>query len=154
VTFAAAIAEEREAPFTSIPARTLEKRLDLTGVLSNVRARQILAIRDIDALRPPVLDMLVEALSNFRVDILVGARMHPLPMPGFTLIATTSKPWLVDEQLRRWCRSCKFGSYTQAEAAQIVVRIGSEKGILLDLDGLRNRFAARTQSGASCRLPP
>ena len=150
MTFAAAVAGELQVSFTSASGKTLASQ-DLIGILSNVHARHIVAISDVDALRPPVLDGLVEALSNFQVSIRVGAgsgaRLHSLPMPKFTFVGTTSKPWLVDERLRRWCLSCKFGSYTQLEAAQIVLRIAKRKGILLDLD-------AASDIALQCRLNP
>lgn len=151
MTFAAAVAGELRVIFTSASGKTLAASHDLIGILSNVHARQIVAISDVDALRSPVLDGLVEAVSNFQVPIMVGAgsgaRQHSLPMPKFTFVGSTSRPWLVDERLRRWCLSCKFGSYTQAEAAQIVLRIAQQKGIQLNLD-------AASDIASQCRLNP
>jgi holliday junction DNA helicase RuvB len=63
----------------------LQRKLDLTGILSNIRARQVFFIDEIHRLLPDVEEMLYSALEDFRVDILVGvgpgARTHSLPMP-------------------------------------------------------------------------
>jgi holliday junction DNA helicase RuvB len=64
-TFATALAEELEVPFTGVSAESLEKRLDLTGILSNTRAHQILAVNNVEALRPQVLDALVQGFPHF-----------------------------------------------------------------------------------------
>lgn len=123
---------------TQVSPDRLVKFLDLTGALTTVRARQVLAINDVEAIRPPIFDGLIEAISNFQVSLMIGAgagaRKHMIPLPKFTFVGTTSKPWLVDDRLRRWCIPCQFASYTLEEAAQIVMRIAQEKSILLDLD--------------------
>jgi Holliday junction resolvasome RuvABC ATP-dependent DNA helicase subunit len=149
--FAAAIADELQVPITSVSASSLATFLDLRDILLNVRKHQIFTISDVDTLRPLVLNVVIAALSDFRIDITVGvgadARKHSLPMPRFSFVGTTSKPWLVDERLRRWCIICKFGPYTEVEAAQIVLRIAREKGILLDLD-------AASEIASQCRHIP
>jgi hypothetical protein len=151
LTFAAHVAEELEVPFSTLASETIEKRLDLTGALSNVRSRQILAISDVDTLRPEPLDLLVEAISKFRCEIIVGAgsgaRLHVLPMPKFSFVGTTSKPWLMDDRITRWCISCKFAPYNPEEATQIVLKIAQEKGISLDLD-------AASDIAVQCKYKP
>jgi HJR/Mrr/RecB family endonuclease len=151
VTFATCIAHEMGVPCSSARADGLMATLDLTGLLSNVRARQILIIDEVDALRPSVLDYFVQAISTFRVDIMVGAgagaRLHTLPIPKFSAVATTSRPWMVDERIRRWCIPCQFSSYSQREAGEIVLRIAQKKGLPLDTDGA-------TEIAAQCRFMP
>ena len=71
-TLAAIIAEELEVPFEQTSGPVLQKKLDLTGILSNVRARQVFFIDEIHRLLPDVEEMLYSALEDFRVDILVG----------------------------------------------------------------------------------
>ena len=82
----------------------LQKKLDLTGILSNIRARQVFFIDEIHRLLPDVEEMLYSALEDFRVDILVGAgpgaRTHSLPMPKFTAIGATTRQGLVSAPLR------------------------------------------------------
>src|SRR6185295_12193574 len=72
-TLASIIAEELEVSFTSTAGPVLQKKLDLTGILTNVEARQVFFIDEIHRLLPDVEEMLYSALEDFRVDILVGA---------------------------------------------------------------------------------
>ena len=103
-TLAAIIAEELEAEFTTTSGPVLQRKLDLTGILSNIRARQVFFIDEIHRLLPDVEEMLYSALEDFRVDILVGvgpgARTHSLPMPKFTAIGATTRQGLVSAPLR------------------------------------------------------
>ena len=86
----------------------LQKKLDLTGILSNIRLHQVFFIDEIHRLMPDVEEMLYSALEDFRVDILVGAgpgaRTHSLPMPKFTAIGATTRQGLVSAPLARTLR--------------------------------------------------
>src|SRR5581483_7360162 len=82
----------------------LQKKLDLTGVLTNIRAQQVFFIDEIHRLMPDVEEILYSALEDFRIDILVGtgpgARTHSLPMPRFTAIGATTRQGLISAPLR------------------------------------------------------
>src|SRR5207302_3111834 len=97
-TLSSIIAEELEVTFTTTSGPVLQKKLDLTGILSNIRARQVFFIDEVHRLMPDVEEMLYSALEDFRVDILVGvgpgARTHSLPMPKFTAIGATTRQGL------------------------------------------------------------
>ena len=67
-TLASIIAEELEVAFEQTSGPVLQKKLDLTGILSNVRARQVFFIDEIHRLLPDVEEMLYSALEDFRVD--------------------------------------------------------------------------------------
>src|ERR1700675_4621711 len=126
-TLAAIIAEELEVPFEQTSGPVLQKKLDLTGILSNVRARQVFFIDEIHRLLPDVEEMLYSALEDFRVDILVGmgpgARTHSLPMPKFTAIGATTRQGLVSAPLRgRFGMLLRLNHYDEAELATIVNR--------------------------------
>jgi Holliday junction DNA helicase RuvB len=103
-TLAAIIAEELQVPFTTTSAPVLQKKLDLTGILSVIRLHQVFFIDEIHRLLPDVEEMLYAALEDFRVDILVGvgpgARTHSLPMPKFTAVGATTRQGLVSAPLR------------------------------------------------------
>jgi len=103
-TLAAIIAEELQVSFTTTSAPVLQKKLDLTGILSNIRLHQVFFIDEIHRLLPDVEEMLYSALEDFRVDILVGvgpgARTHSLPMPKFTAVGATTRQGLVSAPLR------------------------------------------------------
>jgi Holliday junction DNA helicase RuvB len=126
-TLASIIAEELEVSFTTTSGPVLQKKLDLTGILSNIRARQVFFIDEIHRLLPDVEEMLYSALEDFRVDILVGvgpgARTHSLPMPKFTAIGATTRQGLVSAPLRgRFGLVLRLDPYNVEELKSIVHR--------------------------------
>jgi Holliday junction DNA helicase RuvB len=126
-TLASIIAEELEVAFSATSGPVLQKKLDLTGILSNIRARQVFFIDEIHRLLPDVEEMLYSALEDFRVDILVGAgpgaRTHSLPLPKFTGIGATTRQGLVSAPLRgRFGLVLRLDPYNVAELKSIVNR--------------------------------
>jgi holliday junction DNA helicase RuvB len=126
-TLAAIIAEELEVTFSTTSGPVLQKKLDLTGILSNIRARQVFFIDEVHRLLPDVEEMLYSALEDFRVDILVGAgpgaRTHSLPLPRFTAIAATTRQGLVSAPLRgRFGLVLRLDPYAVEELTNIVKR--------------------------------
>src|SRR5690348_6242074 len=70
-TLATIIACELGAPFEQTSGPILQKKLDLTGILTNVRARQVFFVDEIHRLMPDVEEILYSALEDFRIDILI-----------------------------------------------------------------------------------
>jgi len=103
-TLATIISNELGVSFEQTSGPILQKKLDLTGILSSVRARQVFFIDEIHRLLADVEEMLYAALEDFRVDILIGAgpgaRTHSLPIPPFTAIGATTRQGLVSAPLR------------------------------------------------------
>ena len=126
-TLATIIAEELGVPITATSGPVLQKKLDLTGILSNIRARQVFFVDEIHRLLPDVEEMFYSALEDFRVDILVGvgpgARTHSLPMPKFTAIGATTRQGLVSAPLRgRFGLVLRLEPYSVDELKCIVER--------------------------------
>ena len=126
-TLASIIAEELEVSCTATSGPVLQKKLDLTGILSNIRARQVFFIDEVHRLLPDVEEMLYSALEDFRVDILVGAgpgaRTHSLPLPKFTGIGATTRQGLVSAPLRgRFGLVLRLDPYLVPELKSIVRR--------------------------------
>src|SRR5437867_7392549 len=146
-TLAAIIAEELGVEFTGTSGPVLQKKLDLTGILSNVRLHQVFFIDEIHRLLPDVEEMLYAALEDFRVDILVGvgpgARTHSLPMPKFTAIGATTRQGLVSAPLRgRFGLVLRLDPYTVDELTVIVRR--SARLLAVDTeDGAAEEIARR-----------
>ena len=69
-TLAAIVAHELSVPLDQTAGPILQKKLDLTGILSNVRARQVFFVDEIHRLQPDVEEILYSALEDFRLDIL------------------------------------------------------------------------------------
>src|SRR5215469_9121880 len=126
-TLASIIAEELHVDFTSTSGPVLQKKVDLTGILSNIKARQVFFIDEIHRLLPDVEEMLYSAVEDFRMDILVGvgpgARTHSLPIPNFTAIGATTRQGLVSAPLRgRFGLVLRLDPYKVDELQTIVER--------------------------------
>src|SRR5712692_3237576 len=146
-TLAAIIAQELEVDFEQTSGPILQKKLDLTGILSNVRARQVFFIDEIHRLLPDVEEMLYSALEDFRVDILIGAgpgaRTHSLNIPKFTAIGATTRQGLVSAPLRgRFGLVLRLDPYNVEELTTIVKRSARLLGVSTE-DGAAEEIARR-----------
>ncbi len=126
-TLASIIAEELGVNFTTTSGPVLQKKLDLTGILTNIKLHQVFFIDEIHRLMPDVEEMLYTALEDFRVDILVGAgpgaRAHSIPMPRYTAIGATTRQGLVSAPLRgRFGLVLRLDPYSVGELKHIVRR--------------------------------
>jgi len=141
-TLATIIAHELEVSFDQTSGPILQKKLDLTGVLSNIRSRQVFFIDEVHRLLPDVEEMLYAALEDFRVDILVGAgpgaRTHSLPVPRFTAIGATTRQGLVSAPLRgRFGLVLRLNHYGEAELRDIVSRSARLLEVEIEAGGAR-----------------
>lgn len=139
-TLATIIARELDVAFDQTAGPILQKKLDLTGILSNIRSRQVFFIDEIHRLLPDVEEMLYAALEDFRVDILVGtgpgARTHSLPVPRFTAIGATTRQGLLSAPLRgRFGLVLRLNHYDAAELKQIALRSAFILDVEIDDDG-------------------
>jgi holliday junction DNA helicase RuvB len=146
-TLAAIIAEELQVSFTTTSAPVLQKKLDLTGILSNIRLHQVFFIDEIHRLMPDVEEMLYSALEDFRVDILVGvgpgARTHSLPMPKFTAVGATTRQGLVSAPLRgRFGLPLRLEPYREDELRIIINRSARLLNVEIE-DGAAAELARR-----------
>jgi Holliday junction DNA helicase RuvB len=126
-TLASIISNELGVGFEQTSGPILQKKLDLTGILSQIRASQVFFIDEIHRLMPDVEEMLYAALEDFRIDILIGAgpgaRTHSLPIPRFTAIGATTRQGLVSAPLRgRFGLVLRLNHYTVDELTAIVER--------------------------------
>ncbi len=139
-TLATIISNELGVSFEQTSGPILQKKLDLTGILSNVRARQVFFIDEIHRLLADVEEMLYAALEDFRVDILIGAgpgaRTHSLPIPPFTAIGATTRQGLVSAPLRgRFGLVLRLNHYDVNELQRIVVRSAGLLAVEVDTGG-------------------
>jgi Holliday junction DNA helicase RuvB len=148
-TLAMLIANELGVGCEQTSGPILQKKLDLTGVLSNIRAQQVFFIDEIHRLLPDVEEMLYAALEDFRVDILIGAgpgaRTHSLPIPRFTAIGATTRQGLVSAPLRgRFGLMLRLDHYSAADLEHIVVRSAGLLGVEIDA-GAAEEVARRSR---------
>src|SRR5450759_1482576 len=149
-TLANIIANELEVGFDQTSGPVLQKKLDLTGILSNIRARQVFFIDEIHRLMPDIEEMLYSALEDFRVDILIGsgpgARAHSMPLPRFTAIGATTRHGLISAPLRgRFGLVLRLDPYAVDELKVIVQR--SARLLAVEIDDQATEEIARRCRG-------
>jgi Holliday junction DNA helicase RuvB len=139
-TLGAIIAEELEVPFQQTSGPVLQKKLDLSGILSTLQLKQVFFIDEIHRLLPDVEEMLYSALEDFHLDILIGtgpgARTHSIPLPRFTAIGATTRQGLVSAPMRgRFGLVLRLNPYDVAELTTIVERSARLLGVQIDDEG-------------------
>jgi holliday junction DNA helicase RuvB len=126
-TLAGIIAQELNTSMDQTAGPILQKKLDLTGVLTNVKPRQVFFIDEIHRLVPDVEEILYGALEDFRLDILIGtgpgARTHTITLPPFTAVGATTRQGLLTAPLRgRFGLVLTLEPYNEATLSSIVKR--------------------------------
>src|SRR3978361_719945 len=126
-TLASIIAQELDVGFQQTSGPVLQKKLDLSGILSGIQARQVFFIDEIHRLLPDVEEMLYSALEDFHLDILIGtgpgARTHSIPLQKFTAIGATTRQGLVSAPMRgRFGLVLRLNHYAVPELKLIVER--------------------------------
>lgn len=126
-TLAGIIAQELAVNLDQTAGPVLQKKLDLTGILSNLRAQQVFFIDEIHRLLPDIEEILYAALEDFRLDILIGtgpgARTHSLALPRFTAVGATTRQGLLSAPLRsRFGIVLRLDPYDEETLATIVER--------------------------------
>ncbi|MCU0227087.1 MAG: Holliday junction branch migration DNA helicase RuvB [Bryobacterales bacterium] len=139
-TLATVIANELGVAFDQTAGPILQKKLDLTGVLSNVRQSQVFFVDEIHRLLPDIEEMLYSALEDFHVDILIGtgvaARTHTLPIPRFTCIGATTRQGLLSGPLRtRFGIVLRLNPYDVPELTGIVERSARLLNVTIEREG-------------------
>ncbi len=148
-TLATIIANEMgvRPDYTSGPV--LQKKLDLTGILTTMQERQVFFIDEIHRLIPDVEEMLYSALEDFRVDLVVGAgpgaRMHSIPVAPFTAIGATTRQGLISAPLRaRFGITLRINPYDNVDLMRIVFRSAGLLGVDLN-DEAAEEIARRSR---------
>jgi len=136
-TLAGIIAEELEVEFDQTSGPVLQKKLDLSGILSNIKSRQVFFIDEIHRLLPDIEEMLYSALEDFHLDILIGsgpgARTHSIPIQKFTAIGATTRQGMVSAPLRgRFGLVLRLNPYNVEELTTIVNRSARLLGVGID----------------------
>src|SRR6267143_1521030 len=103
-TLAQIIANELNVPIKTSAGPLLERKGDLTAILTSLEAKEVFFLDEIHRLQPAVEEVLYPAMEDFRVDLIIGqgpgARIHPFPLGHFTLIGATTRAGLITAPLR------------------------------------------------------
>ena len=103
-TLAQIIANELNVPIKTSAGPLLERKGDLTAILTSLEKREVFFLDEIHRLQPAVEEVLYPAMEDFRVDLVIGqgpgARIHPFHLHQFTLVGATTRAGLITAPLR------------------------------------------------------
>jgi Holliday junction DNA helicase RuvB len=103
-TLAQIIANELNVPIKTSAGPLLERKGDLTAILTSLQAKEVFFLDEIHRLQPAVEEVLYPAMEDFRVDLIIGqgpgARIHPFHLNHFTLLGATTRAGLITAPLR------------------------------------------------------
>jgi len=103
-TLAQIIANELNVPIKTSAGPLLERKGDLTAILTSLEKKEVFFLDEIHRLQPAVEEVLYPAMEDFRVDLIIGqgpgARIHPFPLSHFTLVGATTRAGLITAPLR------------------------------------------------------
>lgn len=139
-TLANIIALELSVAFTPTSGPVLQKKLDLTGLLTNIQLGEVFFIDEIHRLVPDVEEMLYSALEDFRVDLVIGsgrgARTHSVNVPRFTCVGATTRQGLLSAPLRgRFGVVLRLNPYDVGELIRIVTRSAKLLNVPIEAEG-------------------
>lgn len=103
-TLAQIIANELNVPIKTSAGPLLERKGDLTAILTSLELKEVFFLDEIHRLQPAVEEVLYPAMEDFRVDLVIGqgpgARIHPFHLNHFTLVGATTRAGLITAPLR------------------------------------------------------
>ncbi len=141
-TLAQIIANELAVPIKTSSGPLLERKGDLTAILTSLETREVLFLDEIHRLLPAIEEVMYPAMEDFRIDLVIGqgpgARIHPFQLNHFTLIGATTRAGLITAPLRsRFGIVHRLDFYAPEDLVIIVQRSAKILGIAIDDDGAR-----------------
>jgi Holliday junction DNA helicase RuvB len=139
-TLAQILANEMGSAIKISSGPLLEKKGDLTAVLTSLDPRDFFFLDEIHRMQPALEEILYPAMEDFRVDLIIGqgpgARVHPYQLNRFTLIGATTRAGLIMAPLRsRFGIVHRLEFYSPEDLLQIVTRSARILGIKMDEPG-------------------
>ncbi len=133
-TIAVAFAKEIGSQARTISARTIDRKGDLTAVLTSIEKGEELILEEVNLLKTPVREVLYLALESLRIDLTIGQgpteRVHPFLLNPFTCIATVPREADCAATLRNaFSLICSLQPYTRKELGQIAYRLATAAGM-------------------------
>ena len=139
-TLAQILANEMGSAIKISSGPLLEKKGDLTAVLTSLEARDFFFLDEIHRLQAALEEILYPAMEDFRIDLIIGqgpgARVHPYQLNRFTLIGATTRAGLIMAPLRsRFGIVHRLEFYSPEDLQRIVERSAKILGITMDREG-------------------
>jgi Holliday junction DNA helicase RuvB len=141
-TLAHILANELSVDIKVTTGPALERPGDLAGILTNLKARDVLFIDEIHRLSPIVEEYLYPALEDFVLDIVIDkgphARSVQLTLPAFTLVGATTRAGLLTAPMRaRFGVVNRLDYYQPDDLNRIIERSVKIFGVEADPEGLQ-----------------
>src|SRR6476659_7058699 len=139
-TLAMLMAREMGVQLRTTSGPVLEKPGDLVGLLTSLKAGDMLFIDEIHRMKPPLEEFRYSAMEDFRIDVRIGdgpnAQTIPMALEKFTLIGATTRFGLLTPPMRaRFGIVERLGFYPAAELEQIVTRSAGILAVPMDGEG-------------------
>jgi Holliday junction DNA helicase RuvB len=139
-TLASVIANEMGARFRATAGPLIQLKGDLTAILTNLEAGDVLFIDEIHRLQPNIEEILYPAMEDYKLDIIIGqgpsARTHRLDLRRFTLIGATTRAGLITAPLRsRFGLVHRLDFYTVQELEFILRRSAEILNVRITKEG-------------------
>ena len=139
-TLAQIIAKELHVAIKTSAGPLLERKGDLTAILTALEPKEVFFLDEIHRLQPAVEEVLYPAMEDFRLDLIIGqgpaARIHPFPLAHFTLVGATTRAGLITAPLRsRFGIVHRLDFYTPEDLLIILHRSAKILQIEMDDDG-------------------
>jgi holliday junction DNA helicase RuvB len=139
-TLAQILANEMSMPIKTSSGPLLERKGDLTAVLTSLETGELFFLDEIHRLLPEIEEILYPAMEDFQIDVVLGvgqgARIHTCHLNRFTLVGATTRAGLLTAPLRsRFGVVHRLDFYTPEELLQIVLRSAKILGIGIDEAG-------------------
>jgi len=136
-TLAQILANEMGANIKISSGPLLERKGDLTAVLTALEARELFFLDEIHRLQPAMEEILYPAMEDYRIDLVIGqgagARIHPYQLQKFTLVGATTRAGLIMAPMRsRFGIVHRLDFYTAEDLLEIVRRSAKILGIAMD----------------------
>src|SRR5438270_759012 len=139
-TLANIISNEMGVEYQQTSGPALQIKGDLTAILTNVRAKQVLFFDEVHRLQPALEEILYSALEDCQLDIIIGqgpsARTHTMQIAPFTFVAATTRAGLLTAPLRsRFGIVLRLDFYTHEDLRFIITRSAEILDIHIDQAG-------------------
>lgn len=139
-TLAQILANEMGVSIKLSSGPLLEKKGDLTAILTSLDRKEVLFLDEIHRLLPALEEILYPAMEDFRIDLIIGqgpgARVHPFRLNHFTLVGATTRAGLLTAPLRsRFGIVHRLDFYELADMKTIITRSAKILDISVDEPG-------------------
>ncbi len=148
-TLAHIIAREMGVELRKTSGPVLERKGDLTAILTDIEPHGVLFIDEIHRLRTSMEEILYRAMEDYQVDVIigqgVGARNVALDLNPFTLVGATTRAGLLSSPLRdRFGILLHLDFYATGDMVRLIRRSAGILGVEITEAAVRS-IAARSR---------